>query len=84
MSEVSANKCNRCGKTVIKDTDCTSTGMVQTTGYFIYLCDLKKKEVAMPVLQLGEDLQLFHFCPDCLLETVKEWVTKIKKRGFSV
>jgi hypothetical protein len=85
MSEVTADKCNRCGKTVIKEMSISDTGMVQTEGVFTYLCSLKKRETSRPALTFEEDNSNFHhYCPDCLLATVQEWVTKIKKRGFTV
>jgi hypothetical protein len=85
MSEVTADKCNRCGKTVIKETSISDTGMVQTKGLFIYLGPLKKRETSRPALMFEKDnSNPNHYCPDCLLATVQEWITKIKKRGFTV
>ena len=81
-----ADKCNRCGKIVVKHDHAASSDMVKTQDSFLYMCDLMKGESGRPSLQLkeyyGEDKNRM-YCLDCLLETVREWVDEMKKRGKS-
>ncbi len=80
-----ADKCNRCGKAVIKHGSEESSDMVETHDSFLYLCDLKKDEGSRPTLQLregGRDQNQL-YCLDCLVSQVSEWVEKMKARGAS-
>ena len=81
-----ADKCNRCGKVVIKHDSRDSSDMIRTNDSFLFYGDLMEGESGRPSLNLkefsgGDTSHLY--CPDCLLETVKEWVEKIKKRPSS-
>lgn len=80
-----ADKCNRCGKVVVKHSHSESSDMVQTNDSFLYLCDIPKGESSRPSLQLKEYCEHGErlYCLDCLLETIKEWVEKMKKRAPS-
>ena len=81
-----ADKCNRCGKVVIKRNHADSSDMVKTSDSFLYMCDTKKGESGRPSLQLREYYGEEHsrmYCLDCLVAEVTEWVEKVKKRGAS-
>jgi len=81
-----ADKCNRCGKTVIKRYNSDSSDMVLTEDSFLYLCDTIRGESCRPSLSLreyyGEDKQ-HHYCLNCLSEVIHEWVEAMKARGPS-
>ena len=81
-----ADKCNCCGKVVVKRNSSDSSDMVKTEDSFLYMCDLKKGEGSRPILQLreygGSDNSRM-YCLDCLLEVLSEWVEEMKKRGQS-
>ena len=81
-----ADKCNRCGKVVVKSTHSGSSDMVKTEDSFLYMCDLKKGESSRPSLQLreyGKSDNSRMYCLDCLLEVVSKWVMEVKKRKQS-
>ena len=82
-----ADKCNRCGKVVVKHDHMNSSDMVKTNDSFLYMCDIKdKEESSRPSLQLkdyGPEDGSRMYCLDCLLEGVTEWVEEMKKRGPS-
>lgn len=85
--DMTADKCNRCGKIVVKHNHSDSSDMVKTQDSFLYMCDINhKEESGRPSLQLkeyyGQD-QSRMYCLDCLLTEVSEWVKKMKKRGKS-
>lgn len=84
--KMTADKCNKCGKVVLKHYHADSSDMVKTKDSFLYMCDTKEKEAGRPYLQLkeyyGED-QSRMYCLDCLQEMVHEWVGEMKKRGPS-
>ena len=83
--EMIADRCNRCGKTVVKSCHGDSSDMVKTNDSFLYLCDMDyKSESSRPCLQLKDypDKPRL-YCLDCLAEEVTEWVEKMKKRGDS-
>lgn len=83
-----ADKCDRCGKVVVKQNHFDSSDMVITEGSFLYMCDRKGGKACRPHLEL-ESLSGIRgergkaYCPDCLLAVVREWVEEIKKRGAS-
>lgn len=83
---MTADKCSRCGKIVVKHDHAGSSDMVKTSDSFLYMCDVKAGESGRPSLQLreyyGED-QSRMYCLDCLLEEVHEWVEVMRKRGAS-
>ena len=84
-----ADKCNRCGKIVVKLNHYDSSDMVETCDSFLYLCDIKAGDSGRPSLQLKEycggtlERQSHMYCLDCLDATVAEWVEEMKKRGKS-
>lgn len=81
-----ADKCNRCGKIVVKHNHADSSDMVKTCDSFLYMCDLKERESGRPSLQLKEYVgegKPKMYCLDCLDVTVHEWVEEMKKRGKS-
>ncbi len=80
-----ADKCNRCGKMVIKGSCGDSSDMVRTNDSFLYLCDVKPGESSRPSLRLREyGIETSHsYCLDCLVKVVTEWVEEMKKRGKS-
>ena len=79
-----ADKCNRCGKIVVKHGHADSSDMVKTEDSFLYMCDIDHKtESGRPSLQLKDYPGARMYCLDCLLETVREWVEEMKKRGAS-
>jgi hypothetical protein len=81
-----ADKCNRCGKVVVKHNQSDSSDMIKTCDCFLYLTDIKNNESSRPTLQLREYCgpdQTRAYCPDCLVAEITEWVDKLKKRGKS-
>jgi len=86
MSNIVADKCDRCGKIVVKHDHADSSDMVKTCDSFLYMCDVKRGESSRPSLELknyyGEGAGKM-WCPDCLLETISEWIRGIKERGPS-
>jgi len=81
--EMVADKCNRCGKIVVKHQHMDSSDMVKTEDSFLYMCDIDHKtESSRPHLQLKDypDKQRM-YCLDCLLAEVSDWVKEMKKRG---
>ena len=81
-----ADRCNRCGKTVIKGSHNDSSDMVITCDSFLYMCDIKPGESSRPTLSLkeyyGPDIRHM-YCLDCLVEVVGGWVKEMKERGPS-
>lgn len=83
-----ADKCNRCGKVVVKKSQSDSSDMVMTCDSLLYMCDLRQGEGSRPTLQLkeygcSEENAPRMYCLDCLLAEVTEWVEKMKARGAS-
>jgi len=86
MGQMVADKCSRCGKIVVKNSHAESSDMVKVCDSFLYMCDLKPGEGSRPSLQLKEyrDVDSFRmYCPNCLLEEVREWVVEMLMRGAS-
>ena len=79
--EMVADKCERCGKIVVKQYLGDSSDMVRTRGLFLYLCDVKDNATCRP--SLLKDYTSEIYCLDCLDATVHEWVEELKKRGKS-
>ena len=82
-----ADCCERCGKTVVKRGQSSSSDMVMVRGgSFLYMCDLQRGELSRPSMSLGvigDQGAAKEYCPDCLLAAVTEWVKAIKARGPS-
>jgi hypothetical protein len=80
-----ADKCNRCGKVVIKHDDSDSSDMIQTGDCFLFLGDVLPHESSRPTLALKEFNNNAHhlYCPDCLVAVVTDWVKELKKRPAS-
>jgi len=86
MGRIFADRCEKCGKTVVKHSHADSSDMVQTNDSFLYLCDVKEGESSRPSLYLREYASPspeHHYCLDCLLVKVAEWIAEMKKRGAS-
>ena len=78
------DKCNLCGKVVLKPANFESSDMVVTNASILYLGDLKEGEGVRPSLLLKDypDRE-HHYCLDCFLEVVTRWVAAMKARGPS-
>ena len=83
--EMVADRCDRCGRTVVKKDHASSSDMVQTHDSFLYLCDIRAGESSRPCLQLKEYMpeKSRLYCLNCLLATIQDWVEEMKKRGDS-
>lgn len=83
-----ADKCNQCGKVVVKHGSADSSDMIQTNDSFLFMGDLLPGEGGRPSLALKEYFRLneqsfHHYCLDCLVAVVVEWVQKLKQRPAS-
>ena len=83
--KILAQKCNKCGKVVLQHDRIESTDLITTNGSFLFMGDVLPCESGRPSLNLkdfnvSEEDGEYHYCPDCLVEEVREWVEKIKKR----
>lgn len=78
-------RCDRCGKQVVQMWHADSTDMVEVKHSILYYCDLLDGEAGRPSLfgTVTDENKPLHFCLDCLLYEVTDWVKKMKKRGPS-
>jgi len=81
-----ADKCDECGKVVVKTHDSASSDMIVTRGSILYLCDTVKGESSRPSFLLqrlfGSDTPKV-WCPDCLVKALSRWVNDLEQRGSS-
>jgi len=74
--------CERCDKTVIVDSPSDNSDMVETRGRLLYLCDRTDQCIARPAFNLNianSSTDVLHYCPDCLVYAIKEWIDTLKK-----
>ena len=77
MGKDYADVCNRCGAMVVKKCDSDSSDMVEVKELeLLFLSDdYPPGKMSRPFLSRTGCI----YCPDCLLEEVKDWVEELKE-----
>ena len=72
MSNEIARTCDYCKKAEIigHEADSSKIVSIQCEGHFLLMRELKEDEPSRPRFNLVDK----HFCPECLLKALKEWI----------